>query len=59
MQSVSAGAFGFGPLIGGTIASVAGLRAVFAFQPVMLVISAVFVALFLGRREAEVDSDAG
>ena len=53
VQSVSAGAFGFGPLIGGTIASVTGLRSVFAFQPVMLVIAAIFVALFLGRREGE------
>ena len=53
MQSVSAGAFGFGPLIGGTIASVTGLRSVFAIQPVMLVIAALFVALFLGRRETE------
>ena len=53
VQSVSAGAFGFGPLIGGTIASVTGLRSVFAFQPVLLVIAALFVALFLGRREAE------
>ncbi len=53
VQSVSAGAFGFGPLIGGTIASVTGLRSVFAVQPVMLVIAAIFVALFLGRREGE------
>ena len=53
VQSVSAGAFGFGPLIGGTIASIAGLRSVFAFQPVMLAIAALFVALLLGRREAE------
>ena len=53
MQSVSAGAFGFGPLIGGTIASITGLRSVFAFQPVILVIAALFVALLLGRREAE------
>lgn len=53
VQSVSAGAFGFGPLIGGTIASITGLRSVFAFQPVMLVIAAIFVALFLGRREGE------
>ena len=53
VQSVSAGAFGFGPLIGGTIASITGLRSVFAVQPVMLVIAALFVSLFLGRREAE------
>ncbi len=53
VQSVSAGAFGFGPLIGGTIASITGLRSVFAVQPVMLVIAALFVSLFLGRREEE------
>ena len=51
LQSVSAGAFGFGPLIGGTIASIAGLRSVFFVQAAILFMASVLVVRLLGGRE--------
>jgi DHA1 family multidrug resistance protein-like MFS transporter len=57
LQSVSAGAFGFGPLIGGTIASIAGLRSVFLVQAAVLFIASVLVVRLLGGRESGQSGD--
>ena len=53
LQSVSSAAFGFGPLAGGAIAVVAGLRSVFLAQAVILFASAVLVVLLLSGEEAK------
>ena len=57
LQSVSAGAFGFGPLIGGTIASITGLRSVFLVQTAILLIASVLVVRLLGGRESSQNED--
>ena len=51
MQSVSAGAFGIGPLVGGAIAVATGLRSVFLVQSVVLLGAAVVVVFLLSGRE--------
>ena len=53
IQSVMSTAFGFGPLLGGAIATVAGLRSVFLVQAFALLASSVLVVKVLSGREAE------
>ncbi len=53
LQSVSAAAFGFGPLVGGTIATVTGLRSVFLVQAAGLFVAAALVLVLLKKRRQE------
>lgn len=50
LQSVSAAAFGFGPLAGGTIATMTGLRSVFLVQAAGLFVAAALVVMLLRNR---------
>ena len=52
LQSVSSAAFGFGPLAGGVIATVTGLRSVFLVQSIGLFAAAVLVVRLLSGRHA-------
>lgn len=50
LQSVSAAAFGFGPLAGGAIATITGLRSVFLVQAAGLFVAAALVVILLRNR---------
>ena len=53
LQSVTAAGFSFGPLAGGIIATLAGLRSVFLAQSIGLLMAAVLAVRLLGGREAQ------
>ncbi len=55
LQSVSAAAFGFGPLVGGTIATMTGLRSVFLVQAAGLFVAAALVVVLLKKRARDAE----
>ena len=53
LQSVTAAGFSFGPLVGGTIATLTGLRSVFLAQSIGFLIAAVLAVRLLSGMEAQ------